>query len=225
MDIDGLGTKLIEQLVATDRVNTPVDLYKLSADGLVALERMGETSANKLLGAIEKSKSTTLARFLYALGIREVGEATAVALARHYGSLERLLNANEDDLQTVEDVGPVVASRIRAFFSERHNRDVVSGLRDVGIHWTEIEPKSAGEAAKGHLSGKIFVLTGTLPGMTRDQAKELIEASGGTVTGSVSQKTNYLVTGDKAGSKLTKAQKLGIQIIDEQGLQKLLADQ
>jgi DNA ligase (NAD+) len=225
MDIDGLGTKLIEQLVAIDRVKTPVDLYKLSAEELVTLERMGETSATKLLAAIEKSKSTTLAHFLYALGIREVGEATAVALARHYGSLERLLSANEDELQTVADVGPVVASRIRAFFSERHNRDVVSGLQDVGIHWTEIEPNSAGEAAKGLLSGKIFVLTGTLPGMTRDQAKELIEASGGTVTGSVSQKTNYLVSGDKAGSKLTKAQKLGIEIIDEQGLQKLLSDQ
>lgn len=225
MDVEGLGAKLIEQLVANDRVKTPVDLYKLTADELVSLDRMGETSANKLLAAIERSKSTTLARFLFALGIRDVGEATAVALARHYGNLERLVNASEDELQLVEDVGPVVAARIRAFFSECHNRDVVSGLQDVGIHWTEVKPDPAVSAAKGRLSGKIFVLTGTLPSMTRDQAKALIEASGGSVTGSVSQKTNYLVSGDKAGSKLTKAQKLGIEIVDEQGLQKLLSDQ
>lgn len=225
MDIDGLGAKLIEQLVANDRVKTPVDLYRLTAGELVALERMGETSANKLLAALEESKSTTLARFLYALGIREVGEATAAALARHYGNLEDLVRASDEDLQGVEDVGPVVASRIRAFFSEPHNLDVVSGLQSVGIHWAPGSPGSADTAKESPLSSKIFVLTGTLPGMTRDQAKDLIEAAGGTVSGSVSQKTNYLVTGDKAGSKLTKAQKLGIPIIDEEGLQKLLSDQ
>jgi DNA ligase (NAD+) len=226
MDIDGLGSKLIEQLVATHRIKTPVDIYRLSAEELSSMERMGDTSATKLLKAIETSKSTTLARFLFALGIREVGEATAMALARHYGSLKRLIEADNDDLLEVEDIGPVVASRIQAFFGEPHNREVLSGLERAGVHWPESDPKLDGNAVPGgHLEGKLFVLTGALQGLTRDQAKELIEAEGGTVTGSVSQKTDYLVVGVKAGSKLTKAQKLGIEVIDEQMLQKLLSDQ
>jgi DNA ligase (NAD+) len=223
MDIDGLGAKLIEQLVALGRVKTPVDIYRLTADELVALERMGPKSTENLLSSIAKSKRTTLSRFLYALGVREVGEATARALASHYGSLSRLTAADETSLQAVGDIGPVVASRVRAFFDEKHNRDVIQGLIDAGVAWPESPPKNV--AVSGPLTGKSFVLTGTLTGMTRDQAKERIQAAGGSVTGSVSQKTNYVVFGAKAGSKLSKAQKLGIETIDEQGLEKLLNDQ
>jgi DNA ligase (NAD+) len=223
MDIDGLGAKLIEQLVALGRVKTPVDIYRLTADELVALERMGPKSTENLLSSIAKSKRTTLSRFLYALGVREVGEATARALASHYGSLSRLTAADEASLQAVGDIGPVVASRVRAFFDENHNRDVIQGLIDVGVAWPESPPKNV--AVSGPLTGKSFVLTGVLTGMTRDQAKERIQAAGGSVTGSVSQKTSYLVFGAKAGSKLSKAQKLGIETIDEHGLEKLLNDQ
>ncbi len=223
MDIDGLGGKLIEQLVAVDRVKTPADLYHLSVDELVTLERMGQKSAEKLLKSIERSKATTFSRFLYALGVREVGEATASALASHFGNLDALVAADEEALQAVSDVGPVVAARVHAFFEEKHNKAVIRGLIDAGVTWVERE--SQAPVADGPLTGKVFVLTGTLAGMTRDEAKDLIQAAGGKVTGSVSQKTDFVVFGDKAGSKLTKAQKLGVKTVDEEGLKKLLADQ
>jgi DNA ligase (NAD+) len=223
MDVDGLGAKVIEQLVARDLVKTPADLYSLSAEQLLSLDRMGDKSVAKLLVAIENSKQTTLARFLFALGIREVGEATAIALASHYGRFGAIAEADEDSLQAVPDVGPVVASRVRAFFDEKHNRDVIRGLVEAGITWQESEPTSTRQP--GHLSGKTFVLTGTLSDMSRDEAAEFIRRAGGAVTGSVSQKTDYVVFGTKAGSKLSKAQKFGIETIDEERFKKLLADQ
>jgi DNA ligase (NAD+) len=223
MDVDGLGAKLIEQLVALDRLNTPADIFTLSRDELIEMERMGEKSADNLLGSIERSKETTLARFLYALGIREVGEATAGSLAAHYGKLEGIMAANEEALQEVPDVGPVVASRIHHFFGEPHNREVIQKLIGAGIHWPESEPVKINE--DGPLAGKTLVLTGTLSGMTRDEAKDRILAAGGKVTGSVSKKTDFLVAGDKAGSKLTKAQNLEITILNEVELEKMLSDQ
>ena len=223
LDVDGMGGKLIEQLVALDRIQTPADLFTLDRDELVAMERMGDKSADNLLAAIEASKQTSLARFLYALGIREVGEATAAGLAAHYGKLEAILAADEAALQEVPDVGPIVAARIHAFFAEPHNRDVIERLVASGVSWPESE--SVKPAADGALSGKTFVLTGTLSGMTRNDAKDRIVAAGGKVTGSVSKKTDYVVAGDKAGSKLTKAQNLGITILDEVELEKLLTDQ
>ena len=223
MDVDGLGAKLIEQLVAMDRVKTPADLFTLDRDELIAMERMGEKSADNLLESIERSKETTLARFLYALGIREVGEATASSLAAHYGKLDGIMNADEDALQEVSDVGPVVASRIRHFFDEDHNREVIQRLVEAGIRWPEAEP--AARSSEGPLAGKTFVLTGTLSAMTRDEAKDRILAAGGKVTGSVSKKTDYLVAGDKAGSKLTKAQNLEIPVLNEVELEKMLSDQ
>jgi DNA ligase (NAD+) len=223
LDVDGMGGKLIEQLVAMDRIKTPADLFTLDKDELVAMERMGEKSADNLLNAIEASKQTSLARFLYALGIREVGEATAAGLAAHYGKLEPILGADEADLQEVPDVGPIVAARIHAFFAEPHNRDVIDRLVASGVSWPESEPVTP--ATDGVLAGKTFVLTGTLSGMTRNEARDRIVAVGGKVTGSVSKKTDYVVAGDKAGSKLTKAQNLGITILDEVELEKLLTDQ
>ncbi len=223
MDIDGLGSKLIEQLVAIDRIKTPADLFGLDEGELVGMERMGQKSAENLLASIEKSKSTTLSRFLYALGIREVGEATAASLASHYGKLTSIMEADEGDLLEVPDVGPVVASRIQAFFTESHNQEVIQRLIASGISWTESTPKRA--APGGRLAGKTFVLTGTLTGMTRDEAKDKIQALGGKVTGSVSKKTSFVVFGDNAGSKLTKAQNLGIDTINEVELGKLLIDQ
>ncbi len=223
LDIDGLGSKLIEQLVAIDRIKTPADLYSLTKEELAGMERMGEKSAENLLAAIQKSKDTTLARFLYGLGIREVGEATASSLAGHFGNLARIMDAGEEDLQTVPDVGPVVASRIHAFFAERHNQEVIKRLIDAGLTWKEMD--SGTQKADGPLAGKTVVLTGTLSDMTRDEAKEKIQAAGGNVTGSVSKKTDFVVYGDKAGSKLTKAQKLGIETIDEAAFHKILADQ
>jgi DNA ligase (NAD+) len=187
------------------------------------MERMGEKSAENLLASIEKSKQTTLTRFLYGLGIREVGEATASSLASHYGKLEGILSADEEGLQDVPDVGPVVAARICHFFSEAHNREVIQRLIDAGIHWPESEPVPRSQ--DGPLAGKTFVLTGTLAGMTRDEAKDRIQAAGGKVTGSVSKKTDFVVAGDKAGSKLTKAQNLEIAVLNEVGFEKLLSDQ
>ena len=220
MDIEGLGSKLIEQLVAIDRVKTPADIYRLEKDELAALDRMGDKSAEKLVASIAASRSTTLARFLYALGIREVGEATAASLASHFGKLDAVMAATEDDLIGVQDVGPIVASRIRAFFDEDHNKDVIQALRVLGVHWEESEPQL--NPADGPLTGKTFVLTGTLPNMTRDEAKKKIQALGGKVTGSVSKKTSYVVFGEKAGSKLTKAQQLGVETIEEPDLIALL---
>ncbi|MDH3747422.1 MAG: NAD-dependent DNA ligase LigA [Gammaproteobacteria bacterium] len=214
MDIDGLGAKLIEQLVAIDRIKTPADLYSLDSDELASMERMGEKSADNLIAAIERSKSTTLPRFLYALGIREVGEATAASLASHYGKLDAIVAATEERLQGVEDVGPIVAARIRTFFDEPHNREVINGLVAAGVSWSESEPKAA--PTDGALNGKTFVLTGTLSTMTRDEAKDRIHALGGKVTGSVSGKTDFVVAGDKPGSKLAKAQKLDVRVLNEQ---------
>ena len=223
MDVDGLGSKLIEQLVAMDRIETPADLYGLTREELVEMERMGEKSAENLLSSIEDSKMTTLSRFLYGLGVREVGEATASSLASHYGKLEAIMAADEGGLQEVQDVGPVVASRITAFFGEEHNREVIQRLIDSGVTWPEAEPPP--RATDGALFGKTFVLTGSLSGMTRNEAKDRIQAAGGKVTGSVSKKTDYLVAGDKAGSKLTKAQNLEVTVLNEVELEKLLSDQ
>ena len=223
LDVDGLGSKLIEQLVAADRIKTPADLYGLNEEELVEMERMGEKSARKLLNSIEQSKQTTLSRFLYALGIREVGEATAGALASHYGKLKAIMDADETALQEVQDVGPVVASRIQSFFAEAHNQEVIQRLIESGVAWQESDPRE--NDGEGKLSGKTFVLTGTLSGMSRNDAKDLIQAAGGKVTGSVSKQTDFLVAGDKAGSKLTKAQKLKITILNEVELKNLLSDQ
>jgi DNA ligase (NAD+) len=220
MDIDGLGAKVIEQLVDADRVKTPADLFDLEVDELVELERMGEKSAKNLVGSIEDAKATSLQRFLFALGIREVGEATALALAQYFGKLENIAHADEETLQKVPDVGPVVARRIVEFFAEPHNTDVIAKLKKLGVTWPEKEPLSVPES--GPLTGKTFVLTGTLSEMTRDEAKEAITALGGKVTGSVSSKTDYVVAGEKAGSKLAKAEKLGVFVIGEEDLTRLL---
>jgi DNA ligase (NAD+) len=222
MDIDGLGSKVIEQLVAIDRVKTPADLYQLEDGELAAMERMGEKSASNLIAAIERSKETSLARFLYGLGIREVGEATAASLASHFGGLSAIMAASDDDLLGVADVGPIVASRIRAFFDETHNREVIQRLQEAGVHWTETDPIAP--TSEGPLTGKTFVLTGTLSSMTRDEAKDKIRQLGGKVTGSVSKKTDFVVFGEKAGSKLTKAQQLGVETLDESQLADLLSD-
>ncbi|SMB25833.1 DNA ligase, NAD(+)-dependent [Sterolibacterium denitrificans] len=220
LDIEGLGDRLVEQLVDSALVGTPADLYRLELDQLVRLERMAEKSAVNLLDAIERSKATTLARFIYALGIRNVGEATARALARHFGSLEALLEAGEESLTEVPDVGPIVAASIVHFFSEPHNLGVIEQLRVAGLHWPHEQPTAQHLSA---IAGKVFVLTGTLPDMTREQAKALIEAHGGKVSGSVSKKTDYLVAGADAGSKLDKARALGVAILDESQLMELLS--
>ncbi len=212
MDIEGLGDKLVEQLVDHDLVRTPADVYRLGMEALVNLERMAEKSAANLLVAIERSKKTTLARFIYALGIRNVGEATAKDLARHFGALERLLAADREQLMLVPDIGPVVAESLLQFLSEPHNLEVIEQLRALGVVWEEGEGASA---TTGKLAGKVFVLTGTLPGLTRDEAKARIEAAGGKVSGSVSKKTDYVVAGAEAGSKLAKATELGVAVIDE----------
>jgi DNA ligase (NAD+) len=212
LDIEGMGDKLVEQLVDNAIVKTPADLYKLGILALANLERMAEKSASNLLASIERSKHTTLPRFIFALGIRNVGEATAKDLVKHFGTLDALMAADSDRLLQVPDVGPVVAASIARFFAEPHNREVVEQLRAGGLHWEEGAPS---EAASLPLAGKTFVLTGTLPTLSRDQAKEMIEAQGGKVAGSVSKKTHYVVAGAEAGSKLDKAQELGIAILDE----------
>ncbi|HEV8260939.1 MAG TPA: NAD-dependent DNA ligase LigA, partial [Burkholderiales bacterium] len=219
MDIEGLGEKLVDQLVDQGLVKTPADLYRLDAERLASLERMAEKSAANVLDAIEKSKSTTLARFIYALGIRNVGEATARDLARHFGKLDPLMQAREDELQQVPDVGPVVARSIARFFGERHNREVIAQMRRLGVTWPE---SPVTRPPLQPLAGKTFVLTGTLPHLARDQAKERIEAKGGKVSGSVSRKTDYVVAGAEPGSKYDKALELGIAVLDEQGLLELL---
>jgi DNA ligase (NAD+) len=219
MDIEGLGDKLVEQLVDAAIVKTPADLYKLGLLAMVSLERMAEKSATNLLAAVEKSKATTLARFIFALGIRSVGEATAKDLARFFGNLDALMAADTDRLQQVPDVGPVVAASIARFFAEPHNVEVIEQLRAAGVNWPEGAPAAT---VSSPISGKTFVLTGTLPGLTRDEAKDMIEALGGKVAGSVSKKTDYLVAGAEAGSKLDKAQTLGITILDEIQFRELL---
>ncbi len=219
MDIEGLGDKLVEQLVDAVIVKTPADLYKLGLLAMVNLERMAEKSATNLLAAIEASKVTTLARFIFALGIRNVGESTAKDLARFFGNLDALMAADMDRLQQVPDVGPVVAASIARFFAEPHNVEVIEQLRAAGVNWPEGAPVAT---VSSPISGKTFVLTGTLPGLTRDEAKDMIEALGGKVAGSVSKKTDYVVAGAEAGSKLDKAQTLGITILDEIQFRELL---
>ena len=212
MDIEGLGDKLVEQLVDAQRVHSPADLYVLGMSALVDLERMGEKSALNLLEAIEHSKHTTLARFVYALGIRNVGEATAKDLAKHFGALENLMRADEAALQLVPDVGPIVAQSIVMFFSEPHNIEVVKALREHGVEWAEHEMQAVRELP---LAGKTFVLTGTLPSLSRDEAKSRLEALGAKVAGSVSKKTSFVVAGAEAGSKLDKAVELGVPVWSE----------
>ncbi len=219
LDIERLGDKLVEQLVERELVHSPADLYSLDPATLADLERMGEKSAEKLAAALERSKTTTLARFLYALGIREVGEATALALAQHFGTLESVMAASEKQLQQVPDIGQVVATSIHAFFQEPHNRDIIERLRQAGIHWLE---EITSMAATQPLEGKTFVLTGALAGMTRDEAKARLQALGAKVTGNVSKKTDYVVAGAEAGSKLAKARELGLSILDEAGLVEIL---
>ncbi len=220
MDIEGLGDKLVDQLVDGGLVRTPADLYRLDLPRLAALERMAEKSATNVLAAIERSKDATLGRFVYALGIRHVGEVTGKDLARHFGSLEALMAADRAALAQAPDVGPVVAESVARFFAEPHNREVIAQLRAAGVRWTEGEPARA--ATGGAFAGKIVVLTGTLSAMTRDEARERIEAAGGKVTGSVSKKTDYVVAGQEAGSKLEKARELGVAVVDEDGLRGLL---
>jgi DNA ligase (NAD+) len=220
MDIDGLGEKLVEQLIDNDLVKNIADIYSLSHEQWAGLERMGKKSAENIMKALEKSKSTTLAKFLYALGIREVGESTASTLAQHFGSLDKLMPATEADLQKIPDIGPVAAQHIVAFFQQSHNREVIQRLQAQGVHWVaQTEPQTAQS-----LAGQTFVLTGTLSNMTRDEAKARLQALGAKVSGSVSKKTHCVVAGEKAGSKLKKAQALGVKVIDEAGLMALLGD-
>lgn len=220
MDIEGLGEKLVDQLVASGLVTTLADIYKLDLFTLSNLDRMATKSAQNLLDALEKSKNTTLARFIYALGMRNVGEATAKDLAKHFGNLPALMHATSENLLEVNEIGPVVAESITNFFSEAHNLSVIHDLLAAGIRW----PENAGrQRSNGKLTGKTFVLTGTLPGLSRDSAKELIETAGGKVSGSVSSKTDFVVAGSEAGSKLEKALALNISVIDEAGLLAMLA--
>jgi len=222
MDIDGLGEKIVDQLIEGEAplVKSPADLYKLTVEQFANLERLGEKSAKNLVKALEKSKKTTLARFLYAIGIRDVGESTATALANHFGSIETLQDANEGAIQEVPDVGPIVAAHVYTFFQQPHNAEVIQALRDLGVHWPAQKARAA--PTEGPLTGKTFVLTGTLESMSRDDAGDRITALGGKVTGSVSKKTSYVVAGAEAGSKLTKAQELGVEILDEAAFLRLL---
>lgn len=219
MDVEGLGDKLVEQLVDLGLIAHVSDLYKLTVDQVAAMERMGQKSAQNLIDALEKSKHTTLPRFLFALGIREVGEATALTLAQHFGTLENIRNASEEQLQEAPDIGPVVASRIVAFFQQPHNLDIIRALQAAGVHWTEQEPTAR---ETGALSGKTYVLTGTLTKLTRDEAKDYLQQLGAKVAGSVSKNTDAVVAGEKAGSKLAKAESLGVAIIDEDSFIQLL---
>ena len=213
MDIDGVGGKLIEQLVDRELIHTPADLFKLDLTTLTRLERMGAKSAENALASLEKAKNTTLARFIFALGIREVGEATALNLANHFKTLEALQNADLEALQQVPDVGEVVANRILAFWHEPHNVAVVNDLIAQGVHWETVETK---EVTENRFKGKTVVLTGTLTQMGRNEAKALLQDMGAKVSGSVSAKTDFVIAGDAAGSKLTKAQELGVAVLTEE---------
>jgi len=219
LDIEGLGDKLIEQLVEHEQLRSPADIYALTLPQLAQLERMGEKSATNLLAAIEKSKHTTLPRLLLGLGIRDVGEATALALARHFGTLEQLMQADAAMIQQVPDVGPIVAAHVAAFFASDDHRKVIKALQAKGVKWPQMTPAPA---AVDPLAGKTFVLTGTLSGLTRDEATQALSARGAKVAGSVSKKTHYLVAGAEAGSKLNRARELGVRVIDEQELLRLL---
>lgn len=215
MDIDGVGEKLIEQLMERELVHTPADLFKLDHTTLMRLERMGEKSAQNALNSIQNAKNTTLARFLFALGIRDVGEATAQNLANHFGTLDKIRQATFDDLQAVQDVGEVVANRIVRFWQEPHNVEVVEDLIAQGVNWADVVKQ---EIVDNPLKDKTVVLTGTLTQLTRDQAKAILQGLGCKVSGSVSSKTDYLIAGEKAGSKLAKAQELGVPVLSEQDL-------
>ena len=219
VEVDGLGDKLVEQLVDANIIRTLPDLYKLGLTALANLDRMADKSATNLLQAIEASKQTTLPRFVFGLGIRHVGEATAKELARHFGKLDAIMDASEEQLLTVSDVGPIVAKSLRTFFDQPHNREVVEQLRACGVTWEEGEPAAV---TPKPLTGKTFVITGTLPTLSRDQAKDMLEAAGAKVAGSVSKKTDYLLAGTEAGSKLDKARELGVAVIDEADLMLLL---
>jgi DNA ligase (NAD+) len=220
LDIEGMGEKLADQLVEANLVQHLDDIYKLDVTTLAGLERMAQKSAQNVIDALNKSKHTTLARFIYGLGIRNVGEATAKDLAAHFGALEALFHAPLEALLEVNDVGPIVAESILQFFNEPHNREVIQSMQNLGVTWPETAGK---QTAAGIFSGKTLVLTGALPNLTRDAAQALIEAAGGKVSGSVSKKTDYVVAGAEAGSKLEKAQELGVAIIDEAELLSLLA--
>ncbi|QIM50492.1 NAD-dependent DNA ligase LigA [Pusillimonas sp. DMV24BSW_D] len=218
LDIEGLGEKLVDQLVDSGRIKSIADLFSLRVEELLNYERMGRKSAENLVKAIDAARAPALGRLVFALGIRHVGETTARDLARHFGSIQAIMNADEDALMTVPDVGPVVAHSVLEFFAEAHNRDIVHLLEQAGV-----QAKVESEPNRQLLAGKTFVLTGTLPSLTRDEATRMIMAAGGKVSGSVSKKTAYVVAGDDAGSKLTKAQELGVAVLDEQGLRELLA--
>ncbi|MBC7984924.1 MAG: NAD-dependent DNA ligase LigA [Candidatus Obscuribacterales bacterium] len=220
MDIEGLGAKIIDQLVEANLVKTPADIYRLTLQQLADLERMGEKSAQNILAAVEQSKATTFKRFLYALGIPDVGETTAGTLATHFGSLQSLLGASEESIQQVPDVGPIIAAHILKFFSQTHNREVIDAIRAAGVLWPE---QNVAVAKDGPLVDKTFVITGTLPTLTRDEARDRIVALGGKVSDSVSKKTSYIVVGADAGSKFKKAQQLSIPILDESSLLALLS--
>ncbi|KMZ11889.1 DNA ligase [Candidatus Burkholderia humilis] len=219
LDIDGLGEKIIDQLVEQNLVRTPADLFNLGFSTLAALDRFADKSAQNLIDSLEKASKTTLARFIYALGIRHVGESTAKDLAKHFGSLDPIMAASVEELLEVNDVGPIVAEAIHNFFSEEHNQHVIEQLR-VKVSWPEGPP--APKAPQGVLAGKTVVLTGTLPSLSREDAKEMLEAAGAKVAGSVSKKTDYVVAGGEAGSKLAKAEELGVPVLDEDGMRKLL---
>jgi DNA ligase (NAD+) len=221
VDIEGLGDKLVEQLVDGGSVHSLPDLYRLGVDQLAALDRMAAKSAENLKAALDRSRQTTLQRFLFGLGIRQVGESTARDLTRHFGSLERIQAATVDQLLAVRDVGPIVARSIAGFFANPANRDIIQDLRQLGFAWDEHD--GAAVEPPGPLAGRTLVLTGTLPTLSRDEAKALIEAAGGKVAGSVSKKTHAVVAGEEAGSKLDKARELGVAVIDEAGLRELLA--
>ncbi|MDB5750120.1 MAG: ligC [Ramlibacter sp.] len=220
MDIEGLGEKLVDQMVEAGVIRTLPDLYKLGLGNLVDLERMGEKSAQNLLAGLEQSKTASLPRFLFGLGIRHVGESTARELARHFGKLDGIMEASVEQLLAVPDIGPIVAESVHAFFQQPHNREVIEQLRACGVHWPEGEP--AVQTPKP-LAGKTVVLTGTLTTLSRDEAKDMLEAAGAKVAGSVSKKTDYVVAGAEAGSKLDKALALGLTVLDEEGLRALLA--
>ena len=223
MDVDGLGDKLIQQLVANGRVQSPADLFTLTAEELAGLDRMGAKSAANLVAALERARETELARLIFALGIREVGEVTAAALAAAFGDLDPLMQAEEADLLAVPDVGPIVARHVRSFFDQPDNRRVIEALRERGVRWPAVEPPEDTDQAQP-LAGKTFVVTGTLDGLSRDEAKARIQQAGGKVTSSVSKKTDYLVAGADPGSKLEKARSLGVAIIDQAELEALLTD-
>jgi DNA ligase (NAD+) len=219
VEVEGLGDKLVDQLVDSKVIATLPDLYRLGLTALASLDRMADKSAKNIIEALEKSKQTTLPRFLFGLGIRHVGEATAKELARHFGQLDAIMDASVEQLLQVNDVGPIVAQSLRTFFDQAHNREVVAQLRACGVTWREGPPAPV---TPRPLSGKTFVITGTLPSLSRDAAKSLIEAAGGKVAGSVSKKTDFLVAGAEAGSKLGKARELGIEVLDEADLKELL---